>query len=111
MNSVLSSIKKMIGIEEDYTHFDKDIIVQINSTLITLRQIGVEMKENFFVVDHSNTWDESMIDASILDMVELYIYLKVRLIFDPPQNTSVQDSINKNLSEIEFRLSIKDSFK
>lgn len=111
MNSILSSIKKMIGIEEDYTHFDKDIIVQINSTLITLRQIGVDMKENFFVVDNSNTWDESMIDVSILDMVELYIYLKVRLIFDPPQNTSVQDSINKNLSEIEFRLSIKDSFK
>lgn len=106
MDSILSSVKKLIGITEDYEQFDTDIIIHINSVFSILTQLGVGPKNGFFISDKSAIWSDYLSDSIKLEMVKTYIYLKVRLLFDPPQNSSVTASIEKTISELEWRLSI-----
>ena len=103
MDSVLNSIKKLLGIQESYTIFDADLIMHINSTFAMLNQIGIGPKEGFMIEDSYTTWDEYITQANE-SMVKSYIYLKVRLLFDPPSNNSLIESINRQLSELEWRL-------
>lgn len=103
MDSVLNSIKKLLGIQESYTIFDADLIMYINSTFAMLNQIGIGPKEGFMIEDSYTTWDEYITQANE-SMVKSYIYLKVRLLFDPPSNNSLTESINRQLSELEWRL-------
>lgn len=103
MDSVLNSIKKLLGIQESYTIFDADLIMHINSTFAMLNQIGIGPKEGFVIEDSYTTWDEYITQANE-SMVKSYIYLKVRLLFDPPSNNSLTESINRQLSELEWRL-------
>lgn len=103
MDSVLNSIKKLLGIQESYTIFDADLIMHINSTFAMLNQIGIGPKEGFMIEDSYTTWDEYITQANE-SMVKSYIYLKVRLLFDPPNNNSLTESINRQLSELEWRL-------
>lgn len=103
MDSVLNSIKKLLGIQESYTIFDADLIMHINSTFAMLNQIGIGPKEGFMIEDSYTTWDEYITKANE-SMVKSYIYLKVRLLFDPPSNNSLTESINRQLSELEWRL-------
>lgn len=103
MDSVLNSIKKLLGIQESYTIFDADLIMHINSTFAILNQIGIGPKEGFMIEDSYTTWDEYITQANE-SMVKSYIYLKVRLLFDPPNNNSLTESINRQLSELEWRL-------
>lgn len=103
MDSVLNSIKKLLGIQESYTIFDADLIMHINSTFAMLNQIGIGPKEGFMIEDSYTTWDEYITQANE-SMVKSYIYLKVRLLFDPPSNNSLTESINRQLSELEWRL-------
>lgn len=107
MDSILTSIKKLLGIEEDYVHFDPDIIMHINSTLATLTQLGVGPILGFTVTDKTQTWEDYLgDDLSKFESVKTYVYLRVRLIFDPPQSSSVLESINKLISEFEWRLNV-----
>lgn len=103
MNSILLSIKKMLGIEQDYTHFDSDIIMHINTVLGILTQLGVGPSAGYSITDETNTWDE-FIDGSNLEMIRSYIYLKVKLIFDPPMSSISADAIKNNISELEWRI-------
>lgn len=103
MDSVLNSIKKLLGIQESYTIFDADLIMHINSAFAMLNQIGIGPKEGFMIEDSYTTWDEYITKANE-SMVKSYIYLKVRLLFDPPSNNSLTESINRQLSELEWRL-------
>lgn len=104
--SILTSIKKMLGIAEDYTEFDEDIITHINSVFLNLTQLGVGPEEGFMIEDDTAVW-EDFIDGSIrLQAVKTYIYLKVKLLFDPPLSSSVTESFTRMIAELEWRLNV-----
>ena len=103
MESILISIKKLLGIMPEYTNFDDDIIIHINTAFAMLNQLGVGPKEGFMIVDENSEWEEYT-NQTNLNMVKTYIYLKVRLLFDPPTSTALIESINRTLSEIEWRI-------
>ena len=105
MNSILTSIKKLLGITEDYTHFDADIIMHINSVFTVLHQLGVGPKEGFRIEDKTSTWNDYLGDAILLESVKTYIYLRVRLIFDSTTlSSTVIESMKQTISELEWRL-------
>ena len=104
--SILTSIKKLLGITEDYEHFDQDIIMHINSVMMVLNQIGVGPKNCFSIKDKISTWSDFLSDETNLESVKTYIYLTVRLLFDPPSNSQVVESINRMANEFEWRLNV-----
>ena len=106
MDSILISIKKLLGIDEYCEHFDTDVIMHINSAISILTQLGVGPSSGFFVVDNTQTWKELIGDRTDLEFVKTYVYMKVRLVFDPPQSSSVTDAMNKMISELEWRLNV-----
>lgn len=106
-NSILISIKKMLGIEADYEAFDTDIIININTALMNLTQIGVGPKEGFSISNKDNTWKELLEDSKKIEAVKTYIYLKVKIIFDPPNNSAVLESMNRQITELEWRLNVQ----
>ena len=106
MDSILTSIKKLLGITEDYEHFDQDIIMHINSVFMILTQMGVGPADGFRIEDDSATWSDFTSDLKVLESVKSYMYLKVRLLFDPPTSSSVLDSTNRLISELEWRLNV-----
>lgn len=107
MESILTSIKKLLGIPEDYTAFDDQIIIHINSVFMILNQLGVGPSEGFKIVDKEDTWDDYISDETKWEIVKSYVYLKVKLLFDPPSNSSVMESINRQINEFEWRLNVK----
>ena len=106
MESILTSIKKLLGIEEDYECFDADIIMHINSVFMILTQLGIGPAEGFSIQDAENTWDEFIPSGSNLESIKTYMYLKVKLMFDPPTSSAVIDSINRIIGELEWRLNV-----
>lgn len=109
MATILQDTKEMLGIGASYNSFNVDIINDINAAVYSLIQLGVVDKSSLGVSEDS-AWDEIVSDKSIL-VVKTYIYLKVRLAFDPPATSFGIDAIKKQIDEIEFRLSIKESFE
>lgn len=107
MNSILNSIKKMLGIHEDDTNFDQDIIININSVLMFINQLGIGPETGFTISDHSTIWSDLIGDRNDIEAVKTYVYLKVRLLFDPPQSSFVLDSIERQIAQIEWRLNIQ----
>ena len=108
MDSILQSIKKMLNVHESDNSFDTDIVMLINSTFVTLMHIGVGPVKGFAITGADETWDEFIADADDISInsVKTYIYLKVRLVFDPPTSSSVMEAINKNINELEWRLNV-----
>lgn len=104
MDSILTSIKKLLGPEENDTNFDTDIIIHINTALMVLNQLGIGPAEGFFITDKSQTWTQFLGDAKNLEAVKTFVYIKVRLIFDPPSSSFVVDAFERALTEIEWRL-------
>lgn len=107
MDSILTSIKKLLGIDESYTEFDADIIMHINSVFMILRQIGVGPKNGFSISDKTSVWSDYISDMSKLEMVKSYVYMKVRLLFDPPTNSALLESMKQLIQEAEWRLSVQ----
>lgn len=107
MDSILTSIKKLLGISEDYEHFDADIIMHINSVLAILAQLGVGPEEGFSIRDKTKTWADFLgNDSTLLDGVRSYVYMKVRLMFDPPTSSAVIESMTRLTNEFEWRLNV-----
>lgn len=106
MDSILTSIKKLLGITEEYEHFDKDIVLYINTVFPILTQLGVGPKEGFTITDESTTWKEYLGDDKRFEFIKTYIYLKVRLLFDPPASGTIVESINQTIKEIEWRIGV-----
>lgn len=104
MDSILTSVKKMLGITSEYTHFDADIIIHINSVFMILNQLGVGPKEGFSISSDVETWDEFTNDNLTIESVKSYMYLKVGLLFDPPTSSNVLEARNRLVSELEWRL-------
>lgn len=109
MDSILVSIKKLLGNTEEYKYFDPDIIMHINSAFSILKQLGVGPKEGFIVTGESETWQDFLGEEHMKDLneVQIYVYLRVKLGFDSSSLTgSVLDSINKQISELEWRMNV-----
>lgn len=106
MESILTSIKKILGIAEENSDFDADIVVHINSVLMILTQLGIGPKNGFSIRDDQALWSDFIPDDARLDAVRSYVCLKVRMLFDPPQSSVLLDAIKQNLSEMEWRLTI-----
>lgn len=106
MDSILTSIKKLLGITEEYTHFDTDLIIHINSVFATLTQIGVGPSEGFVIVDKDDNWEQFTDDNILIESVKSYMYLKVKLLFDPPTSSAVSESYKQMINEFEWRLNV-----
>lgn len=102
--SILTSVKKLLGIDESYTHFDPDLIMHINSVFSILTQMGVGPSEGFSITSAEEQWPSFIVDKSCLALVKSYVGQKVKLIFDPPLSTAAVESINQQIKEFEFRL-------
>lgn len=105
--SILTSVKKLLGIAEEYTQFDTDIIIHINTIFMALQQMGIGPKDGFSITDENDIWTDFMEDSILLNSVKTYMYLRVKLLFDPPLTSSTVDSFNKLISELEFRMNSK----
>lgn len=105
LTSILTTVKKLIGPEETDENFDVDIIIHINSAFRTLLDLGVGPPTGFSIQDKTKTWGDYLgTDVSLFEDVKTYIYLKVRLVFDPPANSFVIQSIKEQIAEYEWRL-------
>jgi hypothetical protein len=103
--SILTSTKKILGLSSDYTAFDLDIITHINASLSTLTQLGIGSENGFYIEDASDVWTDFIPNGTVLNMVKTYIFLKVRMLFDPPATSFLITAMNEQLREYEWRIS------
>ena len=105
--SILISVKKMLGMTEDYEPYDPVIIMHINSVLMILNQLGVGPSNGFSISDKTSTWSDFISDDTKLESVKSYVYLKVKLLFDPPLQSTVIEAMNRMVNELEWRLNVE----
>lgn len=104
--SILKSIKSLLGSDADYDVFDLDILIFINSAISTLTQLGIGPPAGFKITGDSETWSDFIGDYNDIESVKAYIYMKVRLLFDPPSNATVLNAYQKACDEYEWRLNV-----
>jgi hypothetical protein len=104
--SILTSLKKVLGLAEEDSSFDRDVILHINSVFATLNQLGLGPTEGFMITDSSAIWSEYITDDINYNAVKSYMFLRVRLLFDPPTNSFLVSSFEKQILELEWRLNI-----
>ena len=105
-DSILNSVKKILGIAADYDAFDTDIIVHINSVFSTLNQLGLGPSEGFMIEDDSAVWEDFLLGDIRLNHVKTYMYLRVRVLFDPPTTGFTLTAMQEQIKELEWRLSV-----
>lgn len=110
MESILTSIKKVLGIYEEDTSFDIDIIMHINTVIMILRQMGIGPSKGYSISSSYDTWNDYISDISLIEPVKTYIALKVRLIFDPPASSAIIEAINRTITELEWRLNVQADY-
>lgn len=106
MESILNSIKKLLGIAEDYDYFDSDIIMHINSVFATLTQLGVGPEDGFSIDDESEKWEDFLPEERMLHSVKSYMFMKVKFMFDPPLSSAVIECTKEQIKELEWRLQV-----
>lgn len=104
--SILTSTKKLLGIEDNDTSFDLDVLIHINTALAILNQLGVGPNEGILVADKSTLWEAVLADNKFLVPAKSYVFLKVKLLFDPPLSSAAIESMNKLIAEFEWRLTV-----
>ena len=102
--NILDSIKKLLGIPEDYTAFDQDIMIHINSVFMILSELGVGPSNGYSLKDGTEKWGDFISDDKNLEGIKTYVYMKVKTIFDPPLNSAVLASMKELISEFEWRI-------
>ena len=108
MESILQSIKKLLGITPDYTAFDADIIMHINSVFMILKQLGLGPVQGFSITDDTSVWTDYIPSDNVnFEAIKSYIYLKVKLLFDPPLSSAVMECMKQMINELEWRLNIE----
>lgn len=105
-DSILNSTKKVLGIAEDYAEFDLDIVLHINSVFSTLRQLGIGPAEGFMIEDDGITWDSFLRGDKRFNAIKTYVYLRVRLLFDPPISSFAVTAMQEQIKELEWRLNV-----
>lgn len=106
MDSILITIKKMLGLDAEYNVFDPEIIVYINTAINVLEQLGIGV-DGYTVTSAEDTWEEFLTDISKLEGVKTYIYIRVRMLFDPPANSTLSKTLEDTARELEWRLNVK----
>ena len=108
MDSILTSIKKLLGITAEYKQFDPDLIIHINSVFLILKQLGIGPEQGFSISGEYETWDQFLPEGSTnLEAVKSYMHIKVKLLFDPPTSSAVMEAMNRIASEYEWRLNVE----
>lgn len=107
LDSILTTVKKALGNAEDDTTFDTDIIMHINSVLAILSQLGVGPNTGFSISDKTAVWSDFIANSYKLSFVKSYVFLKVKLLFDPPLSSAVIDSMKQMISELEWRIQVE----
>ena len=105
MNSILESIKKLIGYDRENTQFDTDIMIHINTALNTLTQVGVGNPDGFIICGYDEVWDDFVGDSKLLEQAKTNVYAKVKLVFDPPASSSAIAALERVADEALWRLS------
>lgn len=105
--SILNSVKKNLGIAADYDVYDEDIMLYVNGVFSTLNQLGVGPELGFVIEDDSVEWDDFLANDPRLNHVKTYMYLRVRMLFDPPQTSYAQEAVKEQIKEHEWRLNVQ----
>lgn len=105
-DSILTSTKKVLGIDEAYTAFDVDILMHINSVFATLNQLGLGPDEGYMIEDETPTWSDFFGNDPRLNSIKTYVYLKVRILFDPPGTSYLIQSLERQAEELTWRLNV-----
>ena len=105
--SILKTTKKILGIAEDYTVFDLDIITHINAAFSTLTQLGVGPSTGFMIEDDEAVWDDFIGDDPQYNAVKSYVFLRVRQIFDPPATSYLIAAFDRQIEQLEWRLNTR----
>lgn len=105
-DSILNTIKKLLGIAEENTEFDLDIILHINSVFTILTQLGVGPSKGFFITDGSATWADFIPEGEMIEAVKSYMACKVRMLFDPPTSSVTMQALQNMCNELEWRLNV-----
>lgn len=105
-DSILNSVKKMVGIDADYNAFDVDVITHINSVFSTLNQLGIGPAAGFMITDDTAKWSTYLVGDLQLNAVKSYMFLRVRLLFDPPSTGFHTESMKEQIKELEWRLNV-----
>ena len=106
-NTILGDIKKMIGPSADYDYFDTDLIIHINSALNVLKQLGIGPEEGYSISkDNNDTWEDFLGAHENIEMVKSYVYLKVKMVFDPPSSSSIAEAYRSAINEFEWRANV-----
>lgn len=106
-NSILDSVKKVLGLDSSYTAFDDDVMLHINSVFSTLNQLGIGPDAGFMIEDNTATWDAFIGTDPRLNAVKTYTYLKVKAVFDPPPTAIAVEAMERQIQEHEWRLNVK----
>lgn len=106
MSSILDTIKDRLGVAEDDTSFDTEIIEEINAQFADLHSIGVGPSEGFAIEDRSSIWDDFVTDLTIINSVKDFVYIGVKLVFDPPTQSALLTSLQNRYSKLEWRLHV-----
>lgn len=107
VDSILNTIKKLVGLDKDYGAFDIDLIVAINSAFMILNQLGVGPLRPFSIKGSDETWEQFSRNIEFIELVKSYIYLRTRLVFDPPSTGVLHEAIERQISEFEWRLMVQ----
>lgn len=105
-DSILNTTKKLLGIAEENTEFDLDIILHINSVFTILTQLGVGPSKGFSILDSSAVWSDFIPEGEMMEAVKSYIACKVRILFDPPTSSTTMQALQNMCSEFEWRLNV-----
>lgn len=106
-NSILTTVKKLSGIEAEYDHFDTDLVIFINTTFMTLNQLGVGPEEGYSISGVEETWEDYLKEQKNLEAVKAYVSLQAKLFFDPPSSSALIEAMERQISKIEWRLSVQ----
>ncbi len=104
--SILTSVKKILGLSGSYTAFDQDVLMAVNAAFSVLAQIGVGPSAGYFITDNTQLWSDLDVPADQLNLTKTYICLKARLVFDPPSTSYLLDAMEKQTKEYEWRLTV-----
>jgi hypothetical protein len=105
--SILKSTKKILGLEADDTSFDLDVLTHVNGAFSTLQQLGVGPAVGFMIEDDTEEWDDYEIDEMMVNSVKQYVFLKTKMLFDPPTTSYQQTSFENQIKELEWRLNAR----
>lgn len=105
-DSILTSVKAALGIVDSYDYFDSQLVDWINTVFSILSQLGVDPDSGFCISDKTTMWSEYLDNNKLLLIVKSYVFKKVKLMFDPPQNSFSVESLNKEIQELEWRINI-----